>query len=248
MSSMGNNNKKRYVSISEFARMAGVSRQAIYARLDGDLSGFCKIVNRKRLISTAALALFDVKDVVNEGVNDFTFKEEGIETLKSLAEALKKELDAKNGQIEAQLRLIDQQQRLHGLAIQEMMDERTKRIEAENEIKEIKETARESEESKESEMDQMGLLNGAKLTQKEHQRLLWRLMPNLGMSSTKEDREEMERILSLMSEGERHLLYMAEGAKEDIERMRARDFDAEAKEEGELNELKKSWWAKLIGK
>lgn len=48
-----------YISIADFAERAGVSRQAIYKRLDKDLKTFVDTVDGKKLIDTNALRLFE---------------------------------------------------------------------------------------------------------------------------------------------------------------------------------------------
>jgi predicted DNA-binding protein YlxM (UPF0122 family) len=50
-----------YVTISEFAKMAGVSRQAVYKRIDKDLKGYIIKDGNKLKISTDALCLGDIK-------------------------------------------------------------------------------------------------------------------------------------------------------------------------------------------
>lgn len=47
-----------YISMPDFARMAGVSRQAVHKRVDRDLQPFMKEVDGKKLINTNALPLF----------------------------------------------------------------------------------------------------------------------------------------------------------------------------------------------
>ena len=47
-----------YISIPAFAERAGVSRQAIYKRLDRDLKTFVDTVDGKKLLDTNALQLF----------------------------------------------------------------------------------------------------------------------------------------------------------------------------------------------
>lgn len=111
--------KEEYISISEFAKRAGVSRPTIYNRLDGDLSSFCKTVKGKKTINIAALSLFGVK----ESVKDFTSIEalkSAVDVLQKQTDMLQKQLDIKDLQIkELQDRLkeshvlLDQQQHLH---------------------------------------------------------------------------------------------------------------------------------------
>ena len=74
-----------YISVADFAQKANVSRQAIYKRLDGDLSTYCKVVNGKKLINIKALSLFEVNSV-NRELTPF--------------DVLAKELDFKNKEIE----------------------------------------------------------------------------------------------------------------------------------------------------
>lgn len=50
-----------YISIAEFAKRAGVSRQAVYSRLDRDLSSFVQVDNGKKTLNIRALELFSVK-------------------------------------------------------------------------------------------------------------------------------------------------------------------------------------------
>ena len=50
--------KTEYLSISEFANKVGVSRQAIYKRLNTDLSTYVVNVDNKQMLSTKAFELF----------------------------------------------------------------------------------------------------------------------------------------------------------------------------------------------
>ena len=58
-----------YISISEFANIAGVSRQTVYLRLDKDLQEFVKFDRGKKKISVKALEFFDVKIDMSNTVN-----------------------------------------------------------------------------------------------------------------------------------------------------------------------------------
>ena len=51
--------KGEYISIAEFAKRAGVSRQAVYNRLDKDLSSYCQVDNGKKTLNIKALGLFE---------------------------------------------------------------------------------------------------------------------------------------------------------------------------------------------
>lgn len=61
-----------YITISEFANRAGISRQAVYARTQRDLAPYCIEDGGKRYIHTDALAVVGVKtdrQVLTETVN-----------------------------------------------------------------------------------------------------------------------------------------------------------------------------------
>jgi predicted DNA-binding protein YlxM (UPF0122 family) len=47
-----------YLNIKEFSKEVGLSRQAIYQRLEKDLKPFVKVENKVRYIKSAALTLF----------------------------------------------------------------------------------------------------------------------------------------------------------------------------------------------
>ncbi len=48
-----------YITIAEFARRAGVSKQAVYQRLNNvDLTSYVKLENGKKVINIEALSLF----------------------------------------------------------------------------------------------------------------------------------------------------------------------------------------------
>ena len=71
--------KKEYLTISEFAERAAVSRQTVYNNLDKKLSKFTVEIDNKKLIEIKGLEVFGVKkDVkVDTGVdkeidNNFT--------------------------------------------------------------------------------------------------------------------------------------------------------------------------------
>jgi hypothetical protein len=50
--------EKNYLSVKEFANIAGVSTQRIYQILDKDLQKFCKLFGKSKKISIEALQLF----------------------------------------------------------------------------------------------------------------------------------------------------------------------------------------------
>lgn len=97
----------QYITIAEFAKLAGVSRQAIYSRLDSqELSSFIQVDNSKKrpikLVNTNALPLFNAQ-VVNQVDN-----KELSSSLQQL-DYLKEQLQSKDQTIEA---LLDQVKQL----------------------------------------------------------------------------------------------------------------------------------------
>lgn len=131
-----------YISISEFAKRAGVSRPTVYSRLDGDLSNFCKTVKGQKAINVKALSLFGVKktvkETVKETVKDFTTIEtlkSSIDVLKSQTEIMRQQLELKDLQIkELQDRLkeshvlLDQQQHLQAATTQQLLEAPKKKL------------------------------------------------------------------------------------------------------------------------
>lgn len=116
--------KKEYITVAEFAKLAGISRQAIYSRLDSqEFTKYVKIdtTGKKpiKLVNTEALQFFQQKEVnqVDSQINNVSVKKDNI--LDNLIEALKDELKQKDKVIESQqkqlqdlTRLLDQQQRI----------------------------------------------------------------------------------------------------------------------------------------
>lgn len=111
-----------YLSISEFAKRAGVSRPTIYSKLDNELSSYCKIVKGKKVINSKALALFGVK----ESVKNFTDNEsllQMVSVLQSQTEMLKGQLEVKDRQIESlNERLAETSQSLRAITHKELAE------------------------------------------------------------------------------------------------------------------------------
>ena len=89
---------EEYISITEFAKRAGVSRPTIYSRLGKELSNFCKTVKGRKVINTAALSLFGVKDFTEsvkedgKSVKDFTESvKESVKSVKFFTESVKED-------------------------------------------------------------------------------------------------------------------------------------------------------------
>ena len=211
--------KDEYISIAEFAERAGVSKQAVYKRIDKDCKPWLKVENGKKLINIKALKFFNVqpKDTVE------TAKEMLEETRQGYIDFLKHLVDEKNEQIkslsktiEREQEIVSQQQKLQAIAEQ-------KRLQIEAHPQEI--TKQES------------LLNREKFsTEAEYQQYLLKLLPRIGMFSNRFDLKELDKVLEMMSEYERKLVFRDKRAKEAIEHIKGVDFDQLEKE---LAEVKK---------
>ena len=98
--------KNKYISVSEFAKAAGVSKQAVYSRLKSqDLNKFIKLENGKKLINTKALELFN-KSSFNQVEQDLESTE------REYIESLKKQIEELQRDKQELYRLLDQQQQL----------------------------------------------------------------------------------------------------------------------------------------
>lgn len=221
--------KEQYISIAEFAERAGVNRSYIYKLLSTKLSTYCLQVDKQKKLNIKALELFDVDQVdslVDKKETDGDTLKDLIEILQEQQKVLKQELDIKNEQIRdlsqsnrQQLQLIDQQQKLQAIS-------EAKRLEMKPE-KEV-----------------TSLLNRAKFsTETEYSHYLCRLLPRIGLFSSKQDKAELEKVLELMSEEERELIYRKKDYREAIEHIRKVDFDKREQDfkeiEKELDEMRK---------
>ena len=202
--------KDEYLSISEFAKRAGVSRPTIYSKLDNELSNFCKVVKGKKVINIAALSLFGVKESVNNFTDNETLKAL-VTVLQEQQETLQKELDIKNRQIDTlnaqntqQLKLIDQQQYLQAMAEQKRLEAPAEQI-----------------------REEKGLLNREKFsTRTEYAEYLRRLLPQINsIFAGRKVKQELDKTLELLSAEERELLKEDPRIREAIETIEKRDYD-----------------------
>lgn len=85
------------ISISEAAISLGLSRQAVYKKLDNEFKPYLQIVNGKKRLSKAVLD----KNIKNEMSNEFTENFTKIVNLLTIQnEQLNRELEVKNAQIQ----------------------------------------------------------------------------------------------------------------------------------------------------
>ena len=97
---------KEYVTIAEYARIKGISRQAVYKQLTSQLTEFVNEVDGKKVLSINALTDSE-REQVDREVNKKVDRVEQLEsTTSQLIEMLQKELAAKDQQIEELHRLL----------------------------------------------------------------------------------------------------------------------------------------------
>jgi transcriptional regulator with XRE-family HTH domain len=101
---------KELLSIQEFAEAAGVSKQAIYKRLNNQLKPFIQLVDGKKMLSNKALSEVygvEVEQKFNHALNNQGQPNQPLDAVISM---LQKELEAKNAQLEAKDRQIEELQ------------------------------------------------------------------------------------------------------------------------------------------
>lgn len=229
-------NKEQYISISEFAERAGVNRSYIYKLLSTKLSTYCLQVDNQKKLNIKALELFNVEQVdnlVDKKETDGDTLKDLIEILQEQQKVLKQELDIKNEQIKSLSKTIENDQELIKRE-QEIVSQQQK-LQAIAEQNRLQIEAHPQEITK-----QESLLNREKFsTEAEYSTYLVKLLPRIGLFSSRQDREELEKILELMSQEERKLIYQKKPYREAIEYIRKVDFDFLDKHEEDEEELNK---------
>ncbi|MCK9544066.1 MAG: hypothetical protein M0R03_18760 [Novosphingobium sp.] len=91
-----------YIPIKEFAEEVGLSKQAIYQRLEKDLKQFVKVENGFKSINTEALELFALNDSIKVESVEMLENTDNIllESVKESIKALKQQLETKDRQLE----------------------------------------------------------------------------------------------------------------------------------------------------
>ena len=133
---------EEYISVSEFAKRAGVSRQLVYKRIDNELTEFCKLVDNKKMLNIRALELFQKQKLSTKVSTGFTGELTKVSTklstkftvyklklqhkidllelenqhLKEKVESLETQTAADQEKIESLLKLLDQQQQLSAIS------------------------------------------------------------------------------------------------------------------------------------
>lgn len=127
-----------YISVAEFAKRAGVSRQLVYKRIDNELTEFCQLVDNKKMLNIRALELFQKQKLSTGFTTQFTKLSTKVSTqftvyrlklqhkidllelenqhLKEKVESLEAQTAADKEKIESLLKLLDQQQQLSAIS------------------------------------------------------------------------------------------------------------------------------------
>lgn len=120
-----------YISVAEFAKRAGVSRQLVYKRIDNELTEFCQLVDNKKMLNIRALELFQKQKLSTKVSTGFTTQftvyklklqhkidllELENQHLKEKVESLEAQTAADKEKIESLLKLLDQQQQLSAIS------------------------------------------------------------------------------------------------------------------------------------
>lgn len=107
--------ENKYFTISKFAEMANVSRQAVYRRIDKDLKDYVSNENGVMKISVKALKFFNLaseqkETIDNQNVDIMQFMDSFNQNLK-IVQVLEKTIQNKDIQIEKLLEIIDDMQK-----------------------------------------------------------------------------------------------------------------------------------------
>ena len=119
-------NKELY-TVAEFAKIAGVSKQAVYSRLDKGLKQFVQKVDGQKMLKKEALQLYDKQEVEQSNSSNLST----LDLLSKKIESLQRQLEEKDKQIErlTEALIIEQQhasqaQALHAGTIHQALEEK----------------------------------------------------------------------------------------------------------------------------
>lgn len=131
--------EREYISIAEFAEQAGVSKQAVYQRLNKSLKAYVKVIDGKKSIDIKALedlygkgGCSSVEQVFQgkiQGVEQGVEEEKEGQLINKLIDTLQEELKIKDEQLAEKDRqikelhnLLDQQQQLAAMDHKKIME------------------------------------------------------------------------------------------------------------------------------
>lgn len=97
---------KKFLSVSEFSKEVGISRQAVYKQVDSGLQKYIKHIDNKIMIDSEAVKIYKEKKTTVNHDNQPVNKDD------TLVDFLKKEIEEKNKQIEYLQKSLEQSQKL----------------------------------------------------------------------------------------------------------------------------------------
>lgn len=103
--------ESKYVSILEFSKMANVTKQAVYQRLDKDLASYCEEIDGRKCISLDALDLVG-KSIKSSGESTVKQGSSQVEMDGKSSKELDRKVDLLALQIEEKDKLLQKQQDL----------------------------------------------------------------------------------------------------------------------------------------
>ena len=126
----------KFISVKEFAKLAGVSSQSVYKKLNNKLQTYSTVVDNKKVIDTTALwEVYGIEEFnpnstkfATNSTNDST-KVERVESdslNQELIQMLKKQLDEKDKQISELQTLLSQEQQLRLVEHQQLLEYKAK--------------------------------------------------------------------------------------------------------------------------
>ena len=101
------------LTVKQFAEATGLTQQAIYKQLNKRLNNYVVIVDGQKMLKRSALKSFSNSTVKQQDNNSFNTL---LEQNQQIIDMLKKELEEKNKQIAELQKIVDQQQKLTGIA------------------------------------------------------------------------------------------------------------------------------------
>lgn len=136
---------KEYLTIKEFSRIAEVTPQSVYQRLDTTLKPYLNIVKGKKYLNIKALKeLYNIdikqdsqqfnqetKQDSKENKQGITVDEVTQQILQDYVNTLKLQLEEKDKQIQELLNKMDQEQKLHAMAQQKILELEEKKVDVE---------------------------------------------------------------------------------------------------------------------
>ena len=133
---MNNSPDTEYVSVRQFAEMAGVSAQRIYQRLDTNLKPFVKTLQGKKMLSVEGLQLFlkedpahdkpDVDKLIEEACQGLTSKLESVQAANEVLKAENSKLSSDIKELEKGIETLREKLKDNKIIIQELRADKAK--------------------------------------------------------------------------------------------------------------------------